>query len=100
MFNGIIRTTMHFFNNNPAGRILNRFSRDMSEIGESLPSALMDIWQVFFDFIGSIALIGFVNFWLLIPASIMLLLFYLLKKFYTNASTSVKRMSMISKYHP
>lgn len=29
MFNGIISTTMHFFDTNPSGRILNRFAKDM-----------------------------------------------------------------------
>lgn len=29
MFNALLSTTMRFFNINPAGRILNRFSRDI-----------------------------------------------------------------------
>lgn len=99
MFDGITRTTMFFFNTNPSGRILNRFSRDISEIGENLPSALMDIWQVFFDLIGTLLLIGLVNFWLLFPAGLMLTSFYLLKVFYTKTSTAIKRMSSSSKLY-
>lgn len=29
MFNGIISTSMRFFDTNPSGRILNRFSKDL-----------------------------------------------------------------------
>ncbi|KAJ8955573.1 hypothetical protein NQ318_001403 [Aromia moschata] len=37
MFSSIVHTTMRFFNVNPSGRILNRFSKDMGSIDEVLP---------------------------------------------------------------
>lgn len=37
MFNALLSTTMRFFNINPPGRIMNRFSRDLSAVDESLP---------------------------------------------------------------
>lgn len=42
LFRGIIRATMVFFNNNPSGRILNRFSADIGCIDSLLPMAMMD----------------------------------------------------------
>lgn len=42
LFRGITRATMFFFNTNPSGRILNRFSRDIGCIDIFLPSAMMD----------------------------------------------------------
>lgn len=42
LFRGITRATMYFFNTNPSGRILNRFSRDIGCIDIFLPSAMMD----------------------------------------------------------
>lgn len=46
LFRGISRATMFFYNNNPSGRILNRFSKDISSIDTLLPPALMDCISV------------------------------------------------------
>ncbi len=42
LFRGITRATMYFYNTNPSGRILNRFSKDIGSIDTTLPVALMD----------------------------------------------------------
>lgn len=42
LFRGITRATMYFFNTNPSGRILNRFSKDIGSIDTTLAVALMD----------------------------------------------------------
>lgn len=46
LFRGITRATMYFYNNNPSGRILNRFSRDISNIDTLLPPSLNDCISV------------------------------------------------------
>lgn len=37
---------MRFYNSNPSGRILNRFSKDMGNIDEYIPSVLIDVIEV------------------------------------------------------
>lgn len=46
LFRGITRAWMRFFNANPSGRILNRFSTDIGNIDTVLPVALMDVLVV------------------------------------------------------
>lgn len=46
IFRGISRATMFFYNNNPSGRILNRFAKDISSIDTLIPPALMDCLAV------------------------------------------------------
>lgn len=46
LFRGITRAWMRFFNANPSGRILNRFSTDIGSIDTVLPLALMDVLLV------------------------------------------------------
>lgn len=46
LFRGITRARMIFFNNNPSGRILNRFARDISNVDSLLPVVLIDVIDV------------------------------------------------------
>jgi ATP-binding cassette, subfamily C (CFTR/MRP), member 4 len=57
-FNGVIETKMKFFDLNPSGRILNRFSKDLGSIDEWLPKCLLDSTQVILMALGSIVITG------------------------------------------
>lgn len=46
IFRGITRAKMAFFHNNPSGRILNRFARDINNIDSLLPSIMIDVLNV------------------------------------------------------
>lgn len=46
MFNSVVGATMRFFDTNPSGRILNRFSKDIGSIDELLPKVILDSTQV------------------------------------------------------
>lgn len=46
IFCGITRAKMAFFNNNPSGRIVNRFARDISNIDTLLPNVMIDVMTV------------------------------------------------------
>lgn len=98
MFKSITRATMYFFNTNPSGRILNRFSKDMGAIDELLPSALIDCLQIGLTLIGIVVVIGVVNPLLLIPTGIVGLVFYAIRIVYLNTGRAVKRLEAVSKY--
>lgn len=46
IFSKMIIATMQFFNSNPSGRILNRFSKDIGAIDEYLPLVISDVLEV------------------------------------------------------
>lgn len=98
MFDSITRATMRFFNTNSAGRILNRFSKDMGAIDELLPAAMIDCLQIGLSLLGIIVVVGVVSPWLMIPTFFIGILFYLMRIFYLRTSRSVKRLEGISKY--
>lgn len=46
IFRGVTCAKMLFFNNNPSGRVLNRFARDMCNVDSLLPEALFNVIEV------------------------------------------------------
>lgn len=51
IFRGISRAKMIFFNNNPSGRILNRFAKDINNIDSLLPTFMIRVLEVNVKFI-------------------------------------------------
>jgi len=88
---------MYFFNTNPSGRILNRFSKDMGQVDEILPAVMMDVIQIFLALAGIVIVIAVVNPLFLIPTVVLGIIFYQLRTFYLKTSRDVKRMEAISK---
>ncbi|XP_023714338.1 probable multidrug resistance-associated protein lethal(2)03659 isoform X2 [Cryptotermes secundus] len=97
MFTSITRATMQFFNNNPSGQILNRFSKDMGSVDESLPRTMIDCVQIGLALIGVVLVVAVVNFWLLIPAAVMFAFIYVLRVCYVSTSRSIKRLEGITR---
>ncbi|XP_046746120.1 probable multidrug resistance-associated protein lethal(2)03659 isoform X2 [Diprion similis] len=96
MFGSLIRTSMRFFDTNPSGRILNRFSKDMGAIDELLPKALLDAGQVIMLMIGSLIVACTVNPMFLIPVVVMGAIFAWIRKVYLRTSKNVKRLEGIN----
>lgn len=91
-FSALIRTTMRFFDTNPSGRILNRFSKDMGAIDELLPKALLDSGQFCMLMFGSLIVSCIVNPMFLIPIVFLGTIFYWIRKVYLKTSKNVKRL--------
>lgn len=49
IFNSVTRAKMIFFHNNSSGRILNRFTKDINCVDTSLPTILIDVFNVSFN---------------------------------------------------
>uniref|UniRef100_A0A182WC63 Multidrug resistance-associated protein lethal(2)03659 n=1 Tax=Anopheles minimus TaxID=112268 RepID=A0A182WC63_9DIPT len=97
MFNGITRASMYFFNTNPSGRILNRFSKDMGQIDEYLPSVTVDVIQIFLSLLGIVVVVAIVNPYNLIPTVVIGIIFYFMRAFYLLTSRNIKRVEAITR---
>uniref|UniRef100_H2YL87 Uncharacterized protein n=1 Tax=Ciona savignyi TaxID=51511 RepID=H2YL87_CIOSA len=67
MFNAILKAPMRFFDVNPVGKILNRFSKDMGQVDELLPQTFMDFIYVSFCIFYVILLISPKIFFIISP---------------------------------
>lgn len=99
MYMGVTRATMYFFNTNPSGRILNRFSKDLGQVDETLPWVLMDVIQIGLQIIGIVVMVGLVNPYLMIPTVAIGVIFYYIRRFYLLSSRNIKRMDATSEWN-
>lgn len=96
-FNGIISTKMRFFDLNPSGRILNRFSKDLGAIDEFLPKCMLDATQIILATVGSIVVTAVIRPIFLVPIGGLFIVFSYLRKYFLTTSKNIKRLEGITK---
>ncbi|XP_046426197.1 ATP-binding cassette sub-family C member 4-like isoform X1 [Neodiprion fabricii] len=97
MFNNILRAKMRFFNTNPSGRIMNRFSKDIGTMDEVLPKVMLEALQIFAILLGIMAMVVIVNHWMIIPTVVMAVVLYVVRIYYLKTALNVKRLEGMSK---
>ncbi|KAM9835950.1 ATP-binding cassette sub-family C member 4-like [Aulostomus maculatus] len=92
MFTSILRTPVRFFDINPIGRVLNRFSKDIGQLDSNMPWTFVDFIQVFLQILGVIAVASSVIPWILVPVLPLLLIFLYLRRYFLHTSRDIKRL--------
>lgn len=98
MFHGLVSTTMRFFDLNPSGRIMNRFSKDMGTADEMLPKAIFDAGQLILSMTGAVLVTVYTNPIFSIVILVMAIFFWNMRKIYLQSSTNIKRLEGTSEY--
>lgn len=97
MFKGIISTSMRFFDTNPSGRILNRFSKDLGLVDDILPRVLHEGAIHILSMLGFLVVVAFVNPYFLVPVSIMIIIFLLIRKIFMVTTPDLRQLDGICK---
>ncbi|XP_072319420.1 ATP-binding cassette sub-family C member 4-like [Eucyclogobius newberryi] len=92
MFSAVLHSPVRFFDVNPIGRILNRFTKDISQMDSQLPLTFEDFYQLILRNTGIIAVAASVIPLILVPVLFLLLLFLYLRRFYLHTSRDIKRL--------
>ncbi|KAI4565329.1 hypothetical protein MJT46_009672 [Ovis ammon polii x Ovis aries] len=92
MLKSILRVPVLFFDRNPAGRILNRFSKDIGHMDDSLPSSFQKFIQTFLQVIGVVGVVVVVIPWIAIPVIPLGIIFFFLRRYFLETSRDVKRL--------
>uniref|UniRef100_A0A8B9XYP7 Uncharacterized protein n=1 Tax=Bos mutus grunniens TaxID=30521 RepID=A0A8B9XYP7_BOSMU len=92
MLESILRTPVLFFNRNPIGRILNRFSKDIGHMDDLLPQTFQDFIQMFLLVIGVVGVMVASIPWIAILVIPLGIIFFVLRWYFLRASRDVKRL--------
>ncbi|KAJ3221938.1 Multidrug resistance-associated protein 4 [Clydaea vesicula] len=97
MLSSVTRSPMDFFHQNPHGRLMNRFSKDINIVDEILPACFFDTLQLFLVLLGIFVMTA-----VIIPAILIIFpflagsLFYV-RKYYINTSRQLRRYEAITR---
>ncbi|CAH4030805.1 unnamed protein product [Pieris brassicae] len=97
MFSNILSATMRFFDSNPSGRILNRFSKDMGVVDEVMPRMFLDSIQVFMVMGGIIVMVAIVSPYMLLTTVGCGILMYLWTLVYLATAQAIKRVEGVTR---
>jgi ABC-type multidrug transport system fused ATPase/permease subunit len=92
MLDRVMGADIRFFDTTPSGRIINRFSKDVETIDNSLSSTLKTVLGNVALLIGSIAMVASILPGFLLPASFIGYAFYMLTTRYLATSRSLRRI--------
>ncbi|CAF4429367.1 unnamed protein product, partial [Rotaria magnacalcarata] len=97
MFQRLIRCPISFFDANPAGRILNRFTKDIAAVDEHLPWNFFDFLSCLSEVIGTILLVSWLNPWSFIPTVFVTIGFLFIRYRFARCSRDLKRLDSTSR---
>uniref|UniRef100_A0A8C0SMM9 Multidrug resistance-associated protein 4 n=1 Tax=Canis lupus familiaris TaxID=9615 RepID=A0A8C0SMM9_CANLF len=97
MFESILRAPVLFFDTNPIGRILNRFSKDIGHMDDLLPLTFLDFLQTFLQVLGVVGVAVAVIPWIAIPLLPLAIIFFILRRYFLATSRDVKRLESTSR---
>ncbi|XP_027249743.1 multidrug resistance-associated protein 4 isoform X4 [Cricetulus griseus] len=92
MFESILKAPVLFFDRNPIGRILNRFSKDIGHMDDLLPLTFLDFIQTLLLVVSVIAVAAAVIPWIIIPLVPLAIIFLVLRRYFLETSRDVKRL--------
>ncbi|GAM22415.1 hypothetical protein SAMD00019534_055900 [Acytostelium subglobosum LB1] len=97
LVNGVFYSPCSFFDSNPSGRILNRFSKDMSDVDLLVVESINDVLTCGTSVIISVLQMIYLTPYIAIPFSLLSVYYFYIQKFYRSTSRDLKRMDAITR---
>ena len=97
MLAAVLRAPVLFFDTNPVGRVLNRFSRDLSCMDELLPDTFLDAIQILLFCVSAIVLPSVLNPWIILALLPLLVVFWMFAKYYVKTSRELRRLEALNR---
>lgn len=93
----VLRSPMSFFDTTPMGRVVNRFSKDVYILDETIPASLRSFLGTFFRVISIIVVIAYSTPLFLAAIVPLGILYIAIQRFYIATSRQLKRLDSVSR---
>ncbi|KAI9353043.1 P-loop containing nucleoside triphosphate hydrolase protein [Zopfochytrium polystomum] len=93
----VMNAPMSFFETNPIGRIISRFSKDLADTDRQLPRMMQSVLELFFGILGTFGLIAYAVPWVLLLAIPLFPLFLYVLRLFRSTMRELKRVESIAR---
>ena len=97
LWSKIIKSPMSFFDTNPNGRILNRFSGDINTLDEEIPYELSDFLFCLMETLAVVVIICYSTPYFVIALIPLTVAYILIQKYYVTTARQLKRLDSINR---
>ena len=95
MLGAVLRAPVSFFDANPIGRVLNRFSKDIGYNDNQIPEVLFDFTQISLMVAGTVLIVSVGNFVILVILIPLTYFFVSVRSYYMQTAREVKRIEAL-----
>ena len=93
----LLKAKIQFYHYTPAGLILEHISRDVRSQDELLPSVLLGSLQLILFFLGTIILCSALNYFLILPALLLVAFVLTLKGYYMKTAQELLKLETVTR---
>ncbi|XP_067013510.2 ATP-binding cassette sub-family C member Sur, partial [Anabrus simplex] len=97
MLQNILRCPVRFFECTPIGRIINRFSTDMSVIDKKIATSIQRLLQFLLLCVSAVFVNAVVSLWFMLIAFPICALYYVVQRFYRWSSRELQRLDSLTR---
>lgn len=97
LVNRILRLPVSFFDTNPSGRIINRFSRDTDIMDSVLPLSLSQMSVCIASYFAILVVISLATPWFLVMLPPITVIYFLLQRFYIPGARELQRLEAVTR---
>ena len=93
----ILKAPVLFYDTNPVGRIMNRFSGDIAVLDELLPYLFVDTVQIFLYSVGTVIFTSILNPWIIFAVFPLLTVFFLVGRHFNKTFRELRRLEALNR---
>lgn len=93
----VLRLPPTFFDTNPSGRILNRFSRDTEIMDAVLPTSLIQVGACVTSYFGILIVISVATPWFVLMLPPVTVVYYFIQRYYIPSARELQRLESVTR---
>jgi ABC-type multidrug transport system fused ATPase/permease subunit len=97
LLKNVLKSPMSFFDTTPMGRVLNRFSKDIYVVDETIPRSLRSFISTLLNVLSTIIVIIVATPYFTAVIVPLLIVYFIIQRIYVNASRQLKRLESVSR---